>query len=113
MRTRMSNGKVSGLRKTVTVNEIDFVFPETCHLRPETCTPETYFMRAASSPNSGNSKRSPCHALSDRTIHKNNMASEARIPNSRKTMAAATFENKSARMVKTKKAAQSKTLCQA
>jgi len=101
--------QVSGARKTVTVKfEMILFFP-----RPETCSPETYFIRAANSPNSGNSKRSPCHALSDRTIHKNNMASEARIPNSRKTMAAATFENKSARMVKTKKAPQSKTLCQA
>ncbi len=73
----------------------------------------TYRIRAASSPNSGNSKRSPCHALSDRTIHKNNIASETKMPNSRKIMAAATFEKKSAAMVRIKNATHSEMLCQA
>src|SRR6266852_6811327 len=111
MRTRTARSQVSGLGSQETNDgemKLILFFP-----RPETCSPETYFIRAANSPNSGNSKRSPCHAFSDRTIHKNNMASEARIPKSRKTMAAATFEKRSARMVKTKKAPQSNTLCQA
>ena len=107
----MSNRKVPGPRPRVSgktvYGEIDFCLSR--DLTTEVC----YFRRSANMPNSGNSKRSPSHALMERTIHKNNMASEARIPNRRNHIAAATFDRRSATMVKTKKTPQIKTLCQA
>ena len=72
-----------------------------------------YDRRTASKPNSGNSKRWPCHALSDRTIHRNSIAKETRMPNIRKTMAAATLESNNATIVKMKKTVQSVRLCTA
>src|SRR6267143_2698718 len=114
MSSRTARCQVSGIKYQETREDemkliLSFLTPDTCHLPPDTC----YLIRSAKSPNSGNSKRSPRHALSDRTIHKNNMASETRSPNRRKSMAAATFERKRAAMVKTKKTPQSKILCQA
>src|SRR5260370_35705528 len=88
------NGKVSGLRGQEKRNGemrmiLFFLRPDTLDLRP-------YFRRSAKSPNSGNSKRSPCQPLSYRTIHRNNMAYQIRSPNSRNTRAGATFERHSA-----------------
>jgi hypothetical protein len=84
-------------------------------LKPDTCdlAPDPYFSRVANSPTSGNSSRSPCHALSDRTIHKNTMASETRIPNRRTIMGETKFESKIVPPSKIKKTTHNTMLCQA
>ena len=84
-----------------------FLRPVTCHLRPG-----TYFIRAANSPNSGNSKRSPCHALSERTNHRKSIASE-KNSKQKKNHGGSYIRKERAAMVKTKKNPQSKMLCQA
>src|SRR5438477_10272865 len=97
MKGRMSNGETGQSRQA--------------SRNPGTVEPHP--MRPAREPNQGNSNRSPCHALNERTTHRKNIPSEPTIPSSRSTTAAAMLESRIPANVARKNTPHKSMLCQA
>src|SRR5882757_7626954 len=70
-------------------------------------------MRPAPPPKKGSAKRSPCHALSDRTTHRKNIPSKPTIPSSNNRTAAAILESSIHVAVARKNTPHNDMLCQA